>query len=250
MTREDYYWQEIEIEQNAIAEAQMEAFEEEQEDRRQLTDLYQPRHQAIYSPDTMPETPVRPIDLVAEVTTILASKGVTISSDTPKMIEDICKVFNFIIHINIQKVEKSFVYPAQTGSGKSLSLQVYTSMLKEHSSLIIVSKVSEAIKYCEFINEKSNNPNYARCYYAISLENPSNPLRSIRKQLCEYRCIVVTHSMFKQINKKIDVDTFKLYGEKQRDFVAIDESLSFYEEFRVSRHNICWCVNENKLRVS
>lgn len=36
------------------------------------------------------------------------------------MIEDICKVFNFIIHINIQKAEKSFVYPAQTGKRQEL----------------------------------------------------------------------------------------------------------------------------------
>lgn len=44
--------------------------------------------------------------------------------------------------------------------------------------------------------------------------------------------------MFRQINKKIDVDTFKLYGDKQRDFIAIDESLSFYEEFRVTKYEL------------
>lgn len=238
MTREDYYWEEEGEKQKAMSDAQLEAIEEEHLIRWEMQQLYQPNHKTAISPDGMPRVPIAPDALVSEVVNVLSNKGVTISNDTPKMIEDICKVFNFIIAANGVKLEKSFAYPAQTGSGKSLSLQVYVSMLKEHSSLIIVSKVSEALKYCEFINTKSKDPNYARCYYSISLDNPASPLRVSRNALNDYRCIVITHSMFKQVNKDltIDIDLFKLYKTKQRDLIVIDEGLSFYEEFRVSQY--------------
>jgi hypothetical protein len=194
----------------------------------------------------MPITPIDPKTLVKHATKWLQEHEVFISDNTPLQIEEICKLFNYCIFINNKEktMPIKFIYAAQTGSGKSISLQVYVSLLKKESSLIVVSKVSEAISYCRFINKLSNDDNYARCYYAVTDENVDSDVRVNNYQLKKYRCIVITHSMFKLVNQRVEIDIYKLYQGKQRDLIVIDEKISLYEVHKISLSEINKIIDE------
>lgn len=200
------------------------------------TELYQPNNQTILDPSTMPDTPVNPQVFLDRVTSELLSRGVVISTDMPGLLKYMCRLFNFSIKPNatIPRSIKSLVFPAQTGTGKSVALQVYTSMLEGYSSVIIVSKVEEAISYCEYINKLSGDKDYARCYFAVTDKNKANSMRVEVQALKDYRCIVITHNMFKRVNNNDNQEAFSQYDNESRQFVAIDEKLSFYEQHKVS----------------
>lgn len=216
-----------------MTEEEMEIFQEEKE-------LYQPHYQTILKTDMMPLEPIEPTLLATKVKEQLELRNVFVSSKTLPIIEEMCRLFNF----NIQDKSKgytttAYVYPAQTGIGKSITLQVYVSMLTKESSLIVVSKVEEALNYCKFINTLSEDENYARCYYSITDKNAKDPLRVHSYQLNQYRCIVMTHNMFRNLNQNSKkLDEFKLYNAEQRDLVVIDEKLSFYEKYEISFRQI------------
>lgn len=199
--------------------------------------LYQPNNQTIIDLDIIPNCiyPICPTLFLIKATSFLKSKGVVLSKDLPEVIKELCIVFNRCIS---SQNEYSMVYPAQTGTGKSLSLQVYVSMLKDHSSLIVVSTVDAAIAYCETINQLSGDNTYARTTYALTEKNKQHVLRVEGYALKDYRAIVITHSMFKKLNQKVDVDTYKLYKGKQRDLVVIDEKLSMYEQYKVTYNDL------------
>ncbi|MBA6327388.1 cold shock domain-containing protein [Colwellia sp. MB02u-6] len=110
-------------------------------------DLYHPNNQTILNPATMPDTPIEPEEFVEKVVVQLASKSVLISKDMPELLEHMCRLFNFSIRPNIElpKTVRNLVFPAQTGTGKSVSVQVYVSMLENYSVIIVVAKVEEAI---------------------------------------------------------------------------------------------------------
>ena len=165
---------------------------------------------------------------------LMQKQGNTIAYNMPEHIKHLCDLFNYCIdwqksNGGNKESYHRLVNAAQTGSGKSLTLKVYVSMLKEHSSLIIVSKVDEALEYCEFINKLRNNDNYARCYYSITDKNKDSPLRTDSYKLNEYQCIVISHSMFQNVNLSDSLDTYKLYKNKQRDLIVIDEKLHFFK---------------------
>ena len=212
--------------------------DEEYEIRYQMSLLYQPLHQKIISTDNMQTSPIEPVLFAQHVEKYFQDIGVVFSTQTRPVIEGICKLFNYCILLNKNSISKSMVYPAQTGIGKSIALQLYLSMLKNESSVIIVSQVDEAIKYCDFINRYSNDKNYARCYYSISPSHQDKQVRVEIQQLKNYRCIVITHAMFKLVNQKLSLDPFKVYQTKNRDLVVVDEKIQFYELYQITDKEI------------
>lgn len=83
------------------------------------------------------------------------------------------------------------------------------------------------------INQLSGNPDYARCYYAITDKNKDDPMRVEVLALKNYRCIVITHNMFRRIDGFDGIEHFSHYNDKLRDFVSIDEKLSFFESYKL-----------------
>ena len=199
-------------------------------------DLYHPNNQTILDPATMPDTPIDPEEFVEKVVVQLTSHSVLISNDMPELLERMCRLFNFSIHPNIElpRTVKNLVFPAQTGIGKSVSVQVYVSMLENYSSIIVVAKVEEAINYCNYINKLSGDESYARCYYSVTDKNKDGPVRVEASKLRDYRCIVITHNMFQLVNGFDDINLFGNYKDKPRDFVSIDEKLSFYDQYQLN----------------
>lgn len=210
--------------------------EEELAIYEEATKLYQPNHQTILQTATMPHTPIDPSVLAEKVKEQLEQRNVFVSTKTLPLIEEMCRIFNDNIADKVSTYTvTSYVYPAQTGIGKSTALQVYVSLLQKESSLIIVSKVEEALSCCRFINALSGDENYARCYYAITDANEKDPLRVYSYQLSNYRCIVMTHNMFRNLNQNSKkIDEFRVYNSQPRDLIVIDEKLSFYEKYELS----------------
>jgi len=186
-----------------------------------------------YNTDIMPITPVNPAEFIVKAIPLL-EKHITISIDTPNQIEAFCRLYNYNIQLNEQKSALRLIHAAQTGTGKSFSLQIYLSMLKNESSLIVVSKVSEAIEYCKFINELREDENYAKCYYTITDKNKNSDSRVENYELSSYQCIVISHAMFKQLNQSVSIDQYKIYNNKQRDLIVIDEKINLYTKSVVS----------------
>lgn len=207
--------------------------------------LYHPNNQVVLDPATMPDTPIDPEEFVDKVVDQLTANSVLISKDMPDLLERMCRLFNFSIQPNaeLSRTVKNLVFPAQTGIGKSLSVQVYVSMLEEHSSVVVVAKVEEAISYCNYINQLTGNENYARCYYSLTDKNKDDPMRVEAAQLRSHRCIVITHNMFRRVHGFDNIDYFGKYEESPRDFVAIDEKLSFYEQFRLDYKELDQLIN-------
>lgn len=223
-------------------------------------DLYHLNNQTKLNPEGMPEWPIQPSLFVDKVVKQLESHGVLISDDMPDLIDNMCRLFNFSVkpNQNLPRTIKNLVFPAQTGIGKSVSVQVYVSLLVEHSSIIVVSKVEEAINYCQQINKLAEDDDYARCYYSLTDKNKDHHLRVEASKLRSHRCIIITHNMFRRVivdpSKPTDdlvkkeqqkeqtnlfiqnisaVEYFGTYASKPRDFVCIDEKLSFFEQFRL-----------------
>ena len=197
--------------------------------------LYHKNNQTILDPTSMPSSPVEPEEFVAKVKSELLSNNVFISDEMPDLLEQMCRLFNFSIHpsCEIPRSVKNLVFPAQTGIGKSVSVQVYVSMLEAYSSVIVVSKVEEAIKYCNYINKLSCDEFYARCYFPLTDKNKDDPMRVEANKLKDHRCIIITHNMFQRVNGFEDIESFSNYNGKPRDFVAIDEKLSFYDRYDI-----------------
>lgn len=186
----------------------------------------------------MPIYPIAPELLSKEVIKHLVAYNNTIANKTEEQIGEFCKLFNSSIYGNNRNESCTFVYPAQTGSAKSLSLKVYVSLLKDESSLLVVSRVDDAIEYCKFINDNCGDNNYARCYYSVTDKNKDSEYRADIHNLKDYRCIVISHAMFKKVNQNVNLDLYKLYNDKQRDLIVIDERISFFEKYIVSKEEL------------
>lgn len=198
-------------------------------------DLYHPNNKVLLDPESMPSSPIDPDQFISKVVPELQSRGVLVTDKVKNVLSLMCRLFNFSIAPNypIPHGLSNLVFPAQTGIGKSVSLQVYVSMLERHSSIIIVPKVQEAIKYCENINNLSGTPDYARCFYAVTKKNPDSELRVESRDLCKYRCIVITHNMFFNLNKEESIESFSMFNGSLREFVSIDEKLALYEKHAI-----------------
>lgn len=198
-----------------------------------------PNKPTFFNTKNMPLLPLDPAVVKDKVVELLNLYGNVVSTPMQEQIIELCKLFNYSIECNQSDFHRMFVYAAQTGISKSLSLQTYISMLETHSSLVIVSKVDEAIAYCKFINEQSSDDNYARCYYALSNKNTSSNLRVNTYELKNHRCIVISHAMFKRISQQDDsIDEYRLFNGNQRDLVVIDEKIPLYEKTLFSKKEL------------
>ncbi|WP_458699929.1 DEAD/DEAH box helicase family protein [Sulfurospirillum sp. 1307] len=186
--------------------------------------------------ENFPLYPIHPKHLIKAVTKKLKYFKIFLSEDTPSLITEMCKTFNQVIYLNQNTSKfKNLIVSPQTGSAKSLSAKLYISLLKKESSLIVVQRVDQAIEFCEQINEWSKNDNYARCFYQISNENNNHHLRIEKEELKNYRCIVITHNMFLNANQNKEVDIYKNFNNKNRDFILIDERIKYHRKYTVSK---------------
>lgn len=181
--------------------------------------------------------PIEPELLTKKVLEKLNEFNIIVSKNTPQLIAELCKSFNHAIFVNKHYENyQNFILSPQTGSAKSLSAKVYISLLNNESSIVIVPRVDVAIEFCMHINEWSGNQNYARCIYQISNVNKNHVTRVEEKELCNYRCIVITHNMFIKANTSKNIDIFKNYQEEKRDFILIDERVKLFEKRSIEKH--------------
>jgi len=183
--------------------------------------------------------PVEPKLFTNKVKSYLDDKGVLVSDDLPKILEKLCLLLNYSIgnpriggFINQKNI---LIFPAQTGVGKSVSVQHYVTMLKHESSLIVVKTVEEAMAYCTNINLIREQAGYAKFYASKNKNNENQVLNNNISELVYVQCLVITHKMFTELLSKsqLSIDVFKKYKSAQgnevntRDLIVIDERLSF-----------------------
>jgi len=183
--------------------------------------------------------PVEPKLFTNKVKSYFVTNGVLVSDDLPKVIEKLCLLLNYSIgnpriggFLNQKNI---LIYPAQTGVGKSVSVQHYVTMLQHESSLIVVNTVEEAMKYCTNINSIREHAGYAKFFASENKNNINQILKNNISELVYVQCLVITHKMFTVLlsNSKLDIDVFKQYksapnkDSSARDLIVIDERLSF-----------------------
>lgn len=205
-----------------------------------MYDYYEPDY-SLYEPEP-PErfhyiedvrVPVSPSNLATEVEQQLQSYGIIVPINTSNMVEELCKGFNRCIELNSTRQHaQTYVFSPKTGSAKSVTAKMYTSMLKADASVIVVSTIVDAIDFCEDINAWSRDNNYARCYYS---KDDKNSLRVEKKELSKYRCIVITHNMFIRENNNSAQGLFKRYLGTDRTLVIVDERISMYNRYTIDK---------------
>ena len=191
-------------------------------------------------------TPVDPATFTEKVTSFLTKNGVLVSKDTPQVIDKLCRLLNYSITnpklgglINRKNI---LIYPAQTGIGKSVSIQHFAAMLKKESSLIVVNTVEEAREYCQAINELKGQPKYAQFFSKKKVKDPNQHKDLIANTMRYIQCLVITNKMFKGLHSYSvrPVEEFLYYlpddseYSSPRDLVVIDERLSFMSKKKIS----------------
>jgi hypothetical protein len=183
--------------------------------------------------------PVEPKAFITEVKNYFCDKGVLVSDDLPAVLERLCLLLNYSIGNprigGFLDQRNILIYPAQTGVGKSVSVQHYVTMLKHESSLIVVNTVEEAIKYCEDINSIRRQTGYANFYASENTGDDNQVIREDKSELIYIQCLVITHNMFTRLqsSSELKIDVFKQYksasnkDNSARDLIVIDERLSF-----------------------
>jgi len=155
--------------------------------------------------------------------------------------ETYCSVYNDVIFHNRNNSKPiRFLLAAPTGAAKSVSSQLYLSQLPAlgYSGLLILSKVKEAIAAVDTINVIAGKP-VAACSYSTRGNHKHCPQRVDVKELKKYPIIVITHKMFSiQSRTQASIDKFRLYDNRQRDCVVIDEKISFQETISFTTKNI------------
>jgi hypothetical protein len=183
--------------------------------------------------------PVEPKAFITKVKDYFDSKGVVVSDDLPKVLEKLCLLLNYSIGNprigGFLDQRNILIYPAQTGVGKSVSVQHYVTMLKHESSLIVVNTLKEAMAYCKNINSIRKQTGYANFFASENTGDDNQVLREDKSELVYIQCLVITHKMFTvlQSYSKLKTDIFKQYksapnkDSSARDLIVIDERLSF-----------------------
>jgi hypothetical protein len=183
--------------------------------------------------------PVEPKAFITKVKDYFDSKGVVVSDDLPKVLEKLCLLLNYSIGNprigGFLDQRNILIYPAQTGVGKSVSVQHYVTMLKHESSLIVVNTLKEAMAYCKNINSIRKQTGYANFFASENTGDHNQVLREDKSELVYIQCLVITHKMFTglQSYSKLKIDIFKQYksapnkDSSARDLIVIDERLSF-----------------------
>lgn len=211
---------------------------------------------------SFPKTPINPLELSKVVIKKLEEYEQIIPKLTSKMVQEICKSFNQCIKYNKNKNQKpeplindmSIVYgnkniyhtlvlSPRTGSAKSLTLKAYVSMLKQESSIIVLKYVDDMYKFCKDVNKWADNEDYARCHFAISDTYLKNKYYANKGELCNFRCIVITHNMYKQIKRQENVHQFKIYRDKPRNLVVIDEKINTCIQYSIEYSDLDHALN-------
>lgn len=193
----------------------------------------------FYSTESFPTNPIEAQRLIDTVSEKLREYGNVIPEKTSIMVEELCRGFNECIRLNqIEDIPQTLIFSPKTGSAKSTSAKAYISLLENASSLVIVPRVDDAISYCNDINTWSENPEYARCYYRISDENPDSDVRVERDHINDFRCIVITHAMLRTISHFSDTSIANILKEKQRDLVIVDERLSLFHSHEITKDEV------------
>lgn len=186
-----------------------------------------------------PQEPISPSVLASEVSKQLKEFGNKVPSKTPIMVEELCRSFNECIRLNANTEEaQTLILSPKTGSAKSVSAKLYVSLLQAEASIIVVYTIKDAIDACEDINAWSRNNDYARCTYKISEDNKDHPLRVNKYELKKFRCIVISHALFKLANTKEEIKYLSMHNRTQRAFVLIDERVDLYQTIQFPLVNL------------
>lgn len=193
----------------------------------------------FWSTKSFPTNPIEPQALIDGVANQLQLYGNVIPHKTPIMVSELCKGFNECIRLNqTGDMPQTLIFSPKTGSAKSTSAKAYISLLRDVSSLVIVPRVDDAISYCNDINEWSNDPDCARCYYKVSEQNLDCAVRVDSRHINDFRCIVITHAMLRVISKYSETSVADALKERQRDLVIVDERLSLFQIHDISQDEI------------
>lgn len=163
--------------------------------------------------------------------------NVHVSKDLPQVLSMLCRTLNYSITNPKQSrldMRNMWAFPAQTGVGKSIALQVYVAMLKVEASLIVVSTRAEADKYAEYICSLSGNLFYAKAVFSEGDHKKYSYSCDVHNGIDKYRCLIITHKRMQEL-ANAEEDTLALYrlycdkngNKKPRELVVIDEKLSF-----------------------
>jgi len=196
----------------------------------------------MHNTNNFPNEPVTPSTLSSEVAKMLESFGNIVSEKTPTMVEELCRSFNECIRLNNIGESQTLILSPKTGSAKSISAQMYISLLQEHASIIVVYTIEDAIETCKNINKWSGDNNYAKCTYKITDKNKKTDYWVNRNDLSKYRCIVISHELFKLANSKLGIDDFSKYKKDKRKFVLVDERIDLYKTIKISVPNISYLL--------
>lgn len=170
--------------------------------------------------------------------------NVHVSKDLPKVLGTLCRTLNHSITNPKQSpldFRNIWAFPAQTGIGKSVALQIYVSMLKKEASLIVVATRAEAHSYAEYICRLSGDDNYALAIFSGGNSDRYEFAKDDIVNPKEYRCLVITHNKMQNISSSDEetLDRYRQYAiddeqTKARELVVIDEKLSFAKHESVS----------------
>ena len=198
----------------------------------------------MHDSSSFPEEPIAPSTLALKVSEKLKEFGNTVPDKTPVMVEELCRSFNECIRLNTNEEDaQTLILSPKTGSAKSVSSKMYVSLLEEQASVIVVYTIEDAIQTCRDINHWSGDDDYARCFYSISEENKEDPTRVKKGELSKYRCIVISHALFKMANTKEDVAYLSLYKGRKREFILVDERVDLYKTVSFPLANLDYLLN-------
>lgn len=188
--------------------------------------------------------------------------NVHVSNDLPKVLGKLCRTLNHSI-VNPKQsrldLRSIWAFPAQTGIGKSIALQIYVAMLKEHGSLIVVATRAEANNYAKHICELTNDPDFARGLFSGGDSPKYKFSTDFLLKPSEVRCLIITHKRMQELVNSEEMlrDYFGLYGnegeeKKKRELVVIDEKLSFanHESITIAEYERMLKFVENALTYS
>ena len=201
----------------------------------------EPPVRAMYA-TSFPNTPINPSDLFDRVGKQLQTYGLAVPHNSQEMVEDLCKGFNECVRLNSNAKDKkhpqTLVFSPKTGSAKSVTAKMYIAMLKNEHSLVVVPTVADANTFCEDINKWSGDSNYARCTYSANDDNPKTEYHIEKKDTSNYRCIVITHNMYIEINKYPSRKLFEVLQTKEAKLVIIDERISLHNRYTITSAQI------------
>ena len=193
----------------------------------------------MHNTSGFPDEPISPATLASKVIEKLNSfPKVVAAVNTSTMVEELCRSFNECIRLNSAGESQTLVLSPKTGSAKSVSSQMYIALLQSQASIVVVYTIEDAIETCKNINEWSGNKDYARCTYNVGSDNKDHHLRVDKDQLNQYRCIVISHSLFKRANDAIGIEFLSTYKGKKREFVLVDERMDLYKEITFPLSNL------------